>query len=156
VVFENNILTVTASNPSNGLLEYSLDNGFTWQDSNVFTNVMQNIDVIIRVRVKRTTCEGMLEFFTFAMINVITPNGDGTNDKIDLVGISKYPKFQASIFDRYGKQVYKMDRTNHVWDGRFQSRNLPTGTYWFQLQYEHPASKKLILNTGWILIKNRN
>ncbi len=156
VLFEDNILTVTASNPSNGLLEYSLDNGFTWQDSNVFTNVMQNIDVIIRVRVKRTTCEGMLEFFTFAMINVITPNGDGTNDKIDLVGISKYPKFQASIFDRYGKQVYKMDRTNHVWDGRFQSRNLPTGTYWFQLQYEHPASKKLILNTGWILIKNRN
>lgn len=156
VFFENNILTVTASNPSNGVLEYSLDDGFTWQDSNVFTNVMANVDVLIKVRVKRTSCEGMLRYFTFSMLNVITPNGDGSNDKIDLVGISKYPKFGASIFDRYGKEIFKMDRTNYIWDGKFQSRNLPTGTYWYQLTYEHPASKKLIQNTGWILVKNRN
>lgn len=156
VFFENGTLTVTASNPSNGVLEYSLDDGFTWQDSNVFTNVMQNKDVLIKVRVKTTTCVGMLDFFTFQMINVITPNGDGTNDNIDLVGISKYPKFGASIFDRYGKEIYKMDKKNYIWDGKFQSRPLPTATYWYQLQYEHPASKKLIQNTGWILIKNRN
>lgn len=155
VLFENNTLVVTASNPSNGLLEYSLDDGFTWQDSNEFTNVMANIDVLIKVRVKTTTCEGSLRFFTFQMLNVLTPNGDGLNDQIDLVGISKYPKFGASIFDRYGKEIFKMDRNNYIWNGKFQGRNLPTATYWYQLNYEHPASKKLIQNNGWILIKNR-
>ena len=48
-----------------------------------------------------------------------------------------------------------MDKNIFTWDGKFQSRPLPTATYWFQLQYEHPASKRLIQNNGWILIKNR-
>ncbi|MFC6267619.1 choice-of-anchor L domain-containing protein [Frigoriflavimonas asaccharolytica] len=156
VLFENGILTITASNPSNGLLEYSLDDGFTWQNSNVFTNVLPNSDILIKVRVKTTTCVGSLRFFTFMMLNVLTPNGDGLNDQIDLSGISKYPNFGASIFDRYGKEIFKMDKNIFIWDGKFQSRPLPTATYWFQLQYEHPASKKLIQNNGWILIKNRD
>lgn len=155
VLFENGILTITASNPSNGLLEYSLDDGFTWQDSNVFTNVLPNTDVLIKVRVKKTTCVGSLRYFTFMMLNVLTPNGDGLNDQLNLAGISKYPNFGASIFDRYGKEIFKLDKNNSTWDGKFQSRPLPTATYWFQLQYEHPASKRLIQNNGWILIKNR-
>ncbi len=157
VTYENNSqLTITASNPSNGVLEYSLDDGATWQDSNIFYNIDKNIDVIIKVRVKRTTCEGMLNYFTFSMANVLTPNGDGKNDVLNLVGISKYPKFAASIYDRYGKLLYKMDKNNFTWDGTFQSRPLNTDTYWYQLNYEHPASKKLILNNGWIMIKNRD
>jgi gliding motility-associated-like protein len=151
---ENGTLIVTASNPSNGLLEYSIDNGLTWQNSNTFSNVPRNIVVSIRVRVKKTSCVGFLEYFTFIMQNVITPNADNINDMIDFRGILKNKDFKASVFDRYGKEVYKASSLQPYWDGYFQGKKLPTASYWYQITFEDPASKKPTLKTGWILLKN--
>ncbi|MCJ8154679.1 gliding motility-associated C-terminal domain-containing protein [Chryseobacterium sp. SSA4.19] len=151
---ENGTMVLTASNPSNGLLEYSIDNGLTWQNSNTFSNVPRNIVVSIRVRVRKTSCVGSLEYFTFIMQNVITPNGDNINDIIDFRGIIKNKDFKASVFDRYGKEVYKASNLQPYWDGYFQGKRLPTASYWYQITFEDPASKKPTLKTGWILLKN--
>lgn len=151
---QNGTLIVTASNLSGGALEYSADNGLTWQNSNLFNNIPSNTVVYIRVRVKNTSCVGYLEYFTFMMQNVITPNGDNVNDKIDFRGISNYNKFQVVISDRYGREVYKSDKTRPFWDGYFQGKKLPTASYWYQITFEDPASKQLTVKTGWILLKN--
>jgi gliding motility-associated-like protein len=151
---ESGTLVVTASNPSNGQLEYSNDNGVTWQSSNVFTNVPNNTLVSIRVKVKNTSCVGFLEYFTFVMKNVITPNGDNVNDMIDFRGISDLKDFQAVISDRYGKAVFKSEKIRPFWDGFFQGKKLPTASYWYQVTFEDPATKKLTVKTGWILLKN--
>jgi hypothetical protein len=108
---ENGTMIITASNPSNGVLEYSVDNGLTWQNSNTFTNVPRNTVIAIRVRVKNTSCVGFLEYFTFVMQNVITPNGDNINDIIDFRIVNKNKDFKASIFDRYGREVYRKQLT---------------------------------------------
>lgn len=151
---DNSTLVVTVSNPSNGQLEYSMDNGVTWQSSNVFTNVPRNSIVPIRVRVKNTSCVSFVEYFTFVMKNVITPNGDNVNDMIDFRGISDLKDFQAVISDRYGKAVFKAEKTRPFWDGYFQGKKLPTSSYWYQVTFEDPASKQLTVKTGWILLKN--
>lgn len=151
---ENGTMILTASNPSNGPLEYSIDNGLTWQNSNIFSNVPRNTVVSIRVRVKKTSCVGFLEYFTFVMQNVITPNGDNINDIIDFRGVNQNKDFKASIFDRYGKEVYKASGLQPYWDGYFQGKRLPTSSYWYQVSFEDPASKKPALKTGWILLKN--
>ncbi|WP_241775082.1 choice-of-anchor L domain-containing protein [Chryseobacterium sp. ERMR1:04] len=151
---ENGTMMITASNPSNGPLEYSADNGLTWQNSNTFTNIARNIVVQIRVRVKNTSCVGFLEYFTFVMQNVITPNGDNINDKIDFSGLMTYKDFKASVFDRYGREVYKAEKIRPYWDGFFQGKRLPTASYWYQLNFDDPASKKPTVKTGWILLKN--
>ncbi len=151
---QSGTLIVTASNLSGGVLEYSVDNGVTWQGSNVFNNIPNNKIISIRVRVKTTSCMGGLEYFTFIMQNVITPNGDNVNDMIDFRGISDYNKFQASISDRYGKVVFKAEKTRPFWDGYFQGKKLPTASYWYQVTFEDPASKQLTVKTGWILLKN--
>ncbi|WP_345208469.1 choice-of-anchor L domain-containing protein [Chryseobacterium ginsengisoli] len=151
---ENGTMVITANNPSNGALEYSIDNGLTWQNSNTFINVPRNIIVSIRVRVKKTSCVGFLEYFTFVMQNVITPNGDNVNDIIDFRGVNQYKDFKASIFDRYGKEVYKASTLQPYWDGYFQGKRLNTSSYWYQVSFEDPASKKPAVKTGWILLKN--
>lgn len=151
---QSGTLIVTASNLSGGVLEYSADNGLTWQGSNVFNNIPNNKIISIRVRVKTTSCVGVLEYFTFIMQNVITPNGDNVNDMIDFRGVSDYNKFQASISDRYGKVVFKAEKTRPFWDGYFQGKKLPTASYWYQVTFEDPASKQLTVKTGWILLKN--
>lgn len=152
----NGTMVVTATNPSNGELEYSIDQGFTWQNSNVFTNVPANNNVMIWVRVKRTTCMGVLEYYTFIMQNIITPNGDGKNDVIDLTALSKLKNFSASFYDRYGKEIWVADKIRPVWDGRFQGRLLSTQTYWYRINYEDQATKKPVTKTGWVMLKNIN
>lgn len=151
---ENGTMIITASNPSNGVLEYSVDNGLTWQNSNTFTNVPRNTVIAIRVRVKNTSCVGFLEYFTFVMQNVITPNGDNINDIIDFRIVNKNKDFKASIFDRYGKEVYRESSLQPYWDGYFQGKRLNTSSYWYQVSFEDPASKKPVVKTGWILLKN--
>nr|WP_315029241.1 choice-of-anchor L domain-containing protein [uncultured Chryseobacterium sp.] len=151
---DKGMMVLTASNPSNGVLEYSIDNGVTWQASNVFTNVPPNKIISIRVKVKFTSCEGFLEYFTFVMRNVITPNGDNINDIIDFRGVSDYKNFSGRVFDRYGKEVFKAEKIRPYWDGYFQGKRLPTASYWYQVTFEDPASKLLTVKTGWILLKN--
>lgn len=155
IQYKNDVVTVTAENLGAGELEYSADGGVTWQDSNEFTNVESNIDIIVSVRVKTTSCLASLDFYTFKMQNVITPNEDGRNDYIDFNKISRYNKFDATIFDRYGRVVYQYTESNRVWDGEFQGKKIPTDSYWYKLSYENPASKELEVETGWILLKNR-
>ncbi|WP_228425344.1 hypothetical protein [Chryseobacterium jejuense] len=57
VVHNKNILTLTASNPTGGTLEYSINNGVTWQDSNVFNGVLDNTMYHLMVRVKMQNVE---------------------------------------------------------------------------------------------------
>lgn len=151
---QDGTLIITATNFSDGVLEYSVDNGATWQGSNIFNNIPNNTVVSIRVRVKTTSCVAFVEYFTFIMQNVITPNGDNVNDKIDFSGVSNYNKFQAVISDRYGREVFKAEKTRPFWDGYFQGKKLPTSSYWYQVTFEDPASKELTVKTGWILLKN--
>lgn len=155
VEFNNHVLSLWAYNPSNGPLMYSIDGGFTWQDSNVFTNVPNNVTIFIKVKLRNTSCESTLEYFTFNMNNVITPNGDGQNDVVDFTGISVYKGFTASIFDRYGKELFKTGPNKYIWDGKFQTRTLPSATYWYKINYEDPASKEQVNKSGWIMLKNR-
>ncbi|MBK1895743.1 choice-of-anchor L domain-containing protein [Chryseobacterium paridis] len=156
IVYENHVLTLSATNPTGGTLEYSIDGGVTWQNSNIFYNVLNNNNYNLMVRVKDAKCSTSLSYFTFVINNAITPNSDGLNDTIDFSGISGYNNFAASIFNRYGQELFKATKLEPVWRGNVKGLNLPTATYWYRVQWENPASKKLELRTGWILLKNRN
>ncbi|WP_027386322.1 choice-of-anchor L domain-containing protein [Chryseobacterium gregarium] len=157
VVYDNHVLTLSTTNPGGGILEYSIDGGVTWQSSNIFYNILDNTNYNLLVRAKGAKCSTSLTYFTFIVINAITPNSDGKNDMVDFTGISKYNNFAASIFDRYGQEVFKAGKNETSWNGLLRgSIVLPTATYWYRVQWENPASKKLELRSGWILLKNRN
>ncbi|WP_394674757.1 choice-of-anchor L domain-containing protein [uncultured Chryseobacterium sp.] len=156
ITYENHTMTLSATNPTGGVLEYSVDGGVTWQTSNVFYNLLNNTNYTILVRVKDADCSTVLEYFTFVISNAITPNDDGKNDFVDFAGISKYNNFAASVFNRYGQEIFKATKAETAWRGNVRGISQPTGTYWYRVQWENPASKKLELRTGWILLKNRN
>jgi len=157
VTYDNHVLTLSTTNPTGGTLEYSVNGGVTWQGSNIFYNILDNTNYNLMVRVKDAKCGTTLAYFTFVVINAITPNLDGKNDKVDFTGISMYNNFAASIFDRYGQEVFKASKNETSWNGMLRgSLVLPTATYWYRVQWENPASKKLEQRSGWILLKNRN
>lgn len=154
IIYKNNTLTINVKDTSIPL-EYSIDGGVTWQSSNIFTNVLKNTQYSIRVRKRGVLCDTSTEYYTFLMSNTITPNSDGINDVIDFSEISKFGNFEGSIFDKYGKAIFKISSKNPIWDGKYLGRSLPTDTYWYSLSWIDHISKKPVELSGWILLKNR-
>ncbi|KMQ69402.1 gliding motility protein [Chryseobacterium sp. FH2] len=155
----NHNLTVIAANPPinniTGVLEYSIDNGISWQESNVFTNLLDNTNYTLLVRTKGTSCVGTIDFFTFKITNIITPNDDGVNDKLDLTSLGSFKNFTGSIYDRYGVEMFKFSKETPVWNGTVGGKRLPTGTYWYKFNFNYDKSKAKLERSGWILLKNR-
>lgn len=157
--YSDNTLTVTAYTPSiNNIaqtLEYSVDGGVVWQDSNVFPGLLNNTNYTVRVRIKGTSCNGSIEFFTLHINNVITPNQDGVNDVLDLTSLAKYKNFNGSIYDRYGVEMFRFSKETPIWNGTAGGKRLPTATYWYKFNFEYNKSKTQMNQSGWIMLKNR-
>ncbi|MDR6370895.1 gliding motility-associated-like protein [Chryseobacterium bernardetii] len=156
VIYENDNLKIRAKNNETLPLEYSIDGGVLWQNSEIFYNVNKNTEYAIRVRNVGTLCDTSVQYYTFFLPNTFTPNGDGINDVISFAGISKLRNFSAIIVDRYGHQVFKATESNPVWDGKYLSSSVPTASYWYTISWEDPVSRKPFIRSGWILVKNRN
>lgn len=65
--------------------------------------------------------------------NTFTPNGDGNNDNWYMGNILKYPDNKLEVYNRYGKLVYKVAGYVNTWDGRVAGEELPSGTYFYDL-----------------------
>lgn len=159
VDYSNNTLTITAEVPTINNIpqtaEYSIDGGISWQDSNVFTNVQDNTTYNIQVRSVGTHCVGALEFFTFQVKNIITPNDDGINDTLDLTALGGFNNFTGSIYDRYGSEMFRFSKENPIWNGTVGGKKLPTATYWYKFNFQYPKTKTTLSQSGWIMLKNR-
>ena len=69
--------------------------------------------------------------------NVFSPNGDGMNDVYRVGGISNPcdDQLTVSIFNRWGKEVYKSEKPDFEWDGKNKSgKEVASGTYFVVIQ----------------------
>ena len=134
--------------------QYSLD-GINFQVSNVFSNVRRGINKVY-VKDAQNCINIQKEFLILNLINVITPNNDGKNDVLDYSDLKIKQNVNLKIFDRYGNNVFTSGDGKFIWDGRSQGRPLPTGTYWYILNWTEPDTQLPVSYKGWILLKNRN
>ena len=67
----------------------------------------------------------------FDVPNTFTPNGDGINDTWLIPNLVKYPDCKVQIFNRYGQVVYESHGYVKPWDGLFNGKPLPFGTYYY-------------------------
>lgn len=69
--------------------------------------------------------------------NVLTPNGDGYNDILDLSAITNGEEHQFVVLNRWGEELYRQEIYNNGWNGVNEGGDaLPDGTYYFILQKE--------------------
>ncbi|AZA81677.1 hypothetical protein C1637_03630 [Chryseobacterium lactis] len=135
--------------------QYSMDN-IVWQDSNVFPNVPRGESkVYVKDSYNCTPIE--INITVPNIINVITPNDDGINDVIDYSALANKRDLEINIYDRYGVQLFRADRTNgYKWNGTANGRRVPTGSYWYSVTWnENNKTNTPIKFSGWILVKNR-
>jgi gliding motility-associated-like protein len=60
-----------------------------------------------------------------------TPNGDGWNNTWKIDNIESYPNAKVEIYDSWGRRVFFSVGYTQEWDGTFESKELPAGTYYY-------------------------
>ena len=61
--------------------------------------------------------------------NVITPNGDGSNDYLVFDGLEHYPESSLLIFNRWGNKIYESNDYQNNWG----PKDISDGTYFYIL-----------------------
>jgi gliding motility-associated-like protein len=64
--------------------------------------------------------------------NAFSPNGDGINDKWDIELLKDaFPECIINVYNRYGQIIFHSTGYDKPWDGTFQSKPVPIGTYYY-------------------------
>jgi gliding motility-associated-like protein len=69
--------------------------------------------------------------------NTFTPNGDGYNDRWDILHLGAYPEAIVEIYNDRGLLLMRSTGQYRPWDGTYKGMPLPAGTYYYVI---HPRS----------------
>ncbi|MCW3462510.1 Ig-like domain-containing protein [Chitinophaga nivalis] len=71
--------------------------------------------------------------FKIDATNILTPNGDGKNDRWVVRNLDSYPDNEVTIYDRSGRTVFHRRNYSNDWDGTLNGHPLAEGTYYYIL-----------------------
>jgi gliding motility-associated-like protein len=86
---------------------------------------------------------------------LFTPNNDGVNDNLILLGIESYPESAFIVMDKLGKLVYEQTAYDNTWSGigntgHYSGVQLPEDTYFYYLDLGQGVSR---IQKGFFVIK---
>jgi gliding motility-associated-like protein len=134
---------------------YAIDGG-NYQNSDTFTNVSPGLHKAYVI--SADNCDPVeKEFSVIEIYNLLTPNGDGVNDVLDMSLLKHKVNVKFQVMNRDGQKLFDGDtKNNYIWDGKQNGKVLPTSTYWYIMQWQDFDNSPPVKYTGWILLKNRN
>ncbi|WP_188444662.1 T9SS type B sorting domain-containing protein, partial [Belliella aquatica] len=79
--------------------------------------------------------------------NTFTPDGDGINDNWGVPEIRYYTGARVQVFERSGKRLFYTEDPDQRWDGIFEGKEMPVGSYYWTLEVRETGEvRKGILN----------
>jgi uncharacterized repeat protein (TIGR01451 family)/gliding motility-associated-like protein len=108
-----------------GTVVYTPEKGFTGSDSFTYKVKDKNGNWSNVATVNLNIIPNEVE-----VPNVITPNGDGSNDKLVIKGLEKFVQNEIVIYNRWNNVLYRKQNYQGEWDGQ----GLNAGTYYYTLK----------------------
>ncbi|MDX5477282.1 MAG: gliding motility-associated C-terminal domain-containing protein, partial [Cyclobacteriaceae bacterium] len=68
------------------------------------------------------------------IFNSFTPDGDGKNDTWGVPELAYFRGGRVQVFERDGRRVFYTESPEESWDGTYEGKELPTGTYIWTLE----------------------
>ncbi|MBU1014190.1 MAG: gliding motility-associated C-terminal domain-containing protein [Bacteroidetes bacterium] len=113
------------------------------------TGAISNSIIITRggtytVEVSKNGCSSAKSFTIIVndrigIMNLITPNGDGYNDRWEIFHIEKRRPCAVNIYNRSGIEVFSDTNYINDWTGTINGKPLPEGTYYYILKCDKDA-----------------
>jgi gliding motility-associated-like protein len=114
--------------------EYSLD-GINYKASPLFRGLKQGSYIAFARSLNG--CGVDTRNFTILLVQpFFTPNNDTVNDVFSIAAMESYPDATVTVFDRYGKIITRLNRSNREWDGTYNGNRLPATDYWYVIQLD--------------------
>ena len=144
-------------------------NGSRWVDQKTTAS-----NIVVDAAAKTVTAVTPTEYgiFTLAssnnssgieIFNLITPNGDGFNDRFYISGLDSQIDVTVKIFNRWDVLLYERDaygKNGEYFQGYSEGRGtiskgdpLPSGTYYYQINYKDANGREQTL-TGYLYIQH--
>lgn len=70
--------------------------------------------------------------------NGFSPNGDGPNDVWEIDYIEYFPNCQVEVYNRWGQLLFISTGYQTPWDGKYEDKEVPIGTYYYVINLNHP------------------
>ena len=122
---------------------YSLDDEYSYQESNFFNNVPMGLHIVY---IKDVNGCGVVQKLVsvLGIPKYFTPNGDGIHDTWNIKGANSqfYPNSIIYIFDRFGKLIKQIKPFGPGWDGMHNGNPAPSDDYWFDIKFDDGRSAK--------------
>jgi len=67
-----------------------------------------------------------------------SPNGDGHNDVWELDFDALFPAMDVNVFNRWGEPLFHSIGYKVPWDGRYDGKLVPAGTYYYTIELHDP------------------
>ena len=127
---ENN--TITIDGLSSDTYTFTIDEGESFQNSNVFENLAVGFYLV-------QVWEGNCLIYEESVLiggppNFFTPNNDSYHDYWQIVAREQLGDAKIYIFDRYGKLLKQLSPWSEGWDGTFMGRPMPATDYWYRIE----------------------
>ena len=162
-LLDNGTITVTYDGGV-GDVEYSIDGGFTFQTSNVFTGLAPGpYELILK---DEKDCELIVDALVPPYIcpvyvgNIFAPNNNGANEFFPVITPLEYPAtiLKYSIYDRWGELIYNAENfsihdNSFYWDGTFKGKTAVLGVYVYLIQVGHLDGSTEYLSGDVTMIK---
>jgi gliding motility-associated-like protein len=69
-------------------------------------------------------------------MEAFTPNGDGINDLWLITNGNCLTSAKAQVFNRYGAKVFESNDYKNTWNGTYEGKPLPDGTYYYIISFK--------------------
>jgi len=76
-----------------------------------------------------------------------SPNGDDTNDNLEIAGLELFPDHTLTIFNRYGAQLLEVKDYQNDWAGTWNGTDLPGGVYYYLIDTGAGSQQ-----SGWFVL----
>jgi len=144
------------TSPSKGTIVFNPDGSYTYTPDASFTGEDSFIYRLCDIDGDCTEAKVTITIEDIILPNqIITPNGDGTNDTFIIGGVELYPNNRLIVYNRWGNVVYQKSGYLNEWDGnsnvsKVGNKPLPAGTYFYILEYGSKNHK-----TGYVYIDRK-
>lgn len=110
----------------NEYVVYTPDDSYSGEDEFIYSICLVSCPSLCDTTLVKVFIEPHLE-----IPDVITPNGDGSNDTFVINGVDNFPQNEIYIYNRWGKEIYHSVNYQNDWDGTWEGKPLPESTYFY-------------------------
>jgi gliding motility-associated-like protein len=131
---ENNILYWNSAERAPGKTKFNIIIRVTDRDGNTLDKFFD----ITRTRP---------DFNSLTIYNTFTPNGDRFNDTWGVPEVRFYEGARIAVYERGGARVFYTENPDVRWDGTYNGKEMPVGSYYWVIQIEETgATRRGIVN----------